>query len=71
MVNRLLLTASLSSNDETATKTSLENKHLGNGHYFVINGGSTSPFAACSVNNEGCREEAMKKMHRMKDLLLN
>ena len=28
--------------------------------YVYFNGASTSPFAACSVNNNGCEEEAVK-----------
>ena len=27
--------------------------------YIYFNGASTSPFAACSVNNKGCEEEAI------------
>ena len=40
---QIRILVSLSSNDGTATKTSLENRRLGNGDYFVIIAFSSHP----------------------------
>ena len=46
---------------------SLENKHLGNGHYFVINGDSTAVhLQRDSVNNKGCGEDTENERFTVK-----
>ena len=51
---------SLSSNDGTATKTSLENKHLGNGDYFVIIASFSHPLFLIEHAETGLVEAPLK-----------
>ena len=57
---RSLLTESLTVTTATATKTSLENKHLGNGDYFVIIGSSSPPLSQTTHAANGLVEAPLK-----------
>ena len=46
----------------TATKTSLEHKHFGNGDYFVIVASSSSPSLLTGRAANGLVEAPLKKM---------
>ena len=54
----------------TAAKTSLENKHLGNGDYFQIIASSSHPTLFIEHAANGQVEAPLKLILRMKDLLL-
>ena len=54
----------------TAAKTSLENKHLGNGDYFQIIASSSHPILLKEHAAKGQVEAPLKVILRMKDLLL-
>ena len=54
----------------TAAKTSLENKHLGNGYYFKIIASSSHPILLIEHATNGRVEAPLKLILRMKDLLL-
>ena len=54
----------------TATKASLENKHLGNGDYIVIIASSSHPLLLREHAANGLVEAPLKFIYRMKDLLL-
>ena len=54
----------------TAAKTSLENKHLGNGYYFQIISSSSHPIFLIEHAAHGQVEAPLKLILRMKDLLL-
>ena len=53
-----------------AAKTSLENKHLGNGDYFQITASSSHPILLIEHTANGQVEAPLKLILRMKDLLL-
>ena len=53
-----------------ATKTSLENKHLGNGDYFVIIASSSHLLFLTEHAANGLVEAPLKQIERIKDLLL-
>ena len=50
----------LKANTATATKTSLENKHLGNGDYFVIIASSSRPLLLTGHAANGLVEARLK-----------
>ena len=50
----------------TATKTSLENIHLGNGDYFVIMASSSHALLMTEHAASGPVEESLKKASRIK-----
>ena len=54
----------------TAAKTSLENKHLGNGDYFQIIASSSHPILLTGHAANGQVEAPLKLILKMKDLLL-
>ena len=54
----------------TAAKTSLQNKHLGNGYYFQIIASSSHPILLIEHAANGQVEAPLKLKLRMKDLLL-
>ena len=54
----------------TAAKTSIENKHLGNGYYFQIIASSLHPILLIEHAANGQVEASLKLILRMKDLLL-
>ena len=53
-----------------AAKTSLENKHLGNGGYFQIIASSSHPILLIEHAANGQAETLLNLILRMKDLLL-
>ena len=55
---------------QMAVKTSLENKHLGNGDYFQIIASSSHPILLIEHAANGQVEVLFKLILRMKDLLL-
>ena len=55
---------------ETAAKTSLENKHWGNGYYFQIIACSSHPILLIEHPANGQVEAPLKLILRMKDLPL-
>ena len=56
----LLSIGSLSSNDGNGVTTSLENKHLGNGDYFVIIASSLYPLLLIEHAANGLVEATLK-----------
>ena len=52
----------LVSNDGTATKTSLENRRLGNGDYFVIIASSSHPLLLTKHAANGLVEAPLKEI---------
>ena len=59
-VHDLPLLGSLSCNEAAATKTSLENKHLANGDYFMITASSSHPLLLTMNAANGLVEAPLK-----------